>query len=83
MILRVYPGILGGRATRCPYFLKGVFMQELQLPTSHDWTVQDRVYGKIAMGPFEPGFEVSAPHAEKTDMVVEKDRSEAKSNGRA
>src|SRR5512132_1671470 len=38
-------------------------MQELQLPTSHDWTVQDRVYGKLAMGPFEPGFALTVGNA--------------------
>jgi DNA-directed RNA polymerase subunit alpha len=38
-------------------------MQELQLPTSHDWTVQDRVYGKLSMGPFEPGFALTVGNA--------------------
>jgi DNA-directed RNA polymerase subunit alpha len=38
-------------------------MQELQLPTSHDWTVQDRVYGKLTMGPFEPGFALTVGNA--------------------
>ena len=28
-------------------------MQELQLPTSHEWTVQDRVYGKLTIGQFD------------------------------
>lgn len=31
-------------------------MPELQLPTRHDWAVQDAVYGKLAVEPFEPGF---------------------------
>jgi DNA-directed RNA polymerase subunit alpha len=31
-------------------------MLELQLPTRHDWSAQDRVYGKLAVEPFEPGF---------------------------
>jgi DNA-directed RNA polymerase subunit alpha len=38
-------------------------MQELQLPTAHDWTVQDRVYGKLEMGPFEPGFALTVGNA--------------------
>ena len=38
-------------------------MQELQLPTSHDWTAQDRVYGKLTMGPFEPGFALTVGNA--------------------
>jgi DNA-directed RNA polymerase subunit alpha len=31
-------------------------MQELQLPTRHDWNATDTVYGKIVIEPFEPGF---------------------------
>ena len=31
-------------------------MLELQLPARHDWTVQDKKYGKLAIEPFEPGF---------------------------
>ena len=31
-------------------------MLELQLPTRHDWTVQDKVYGKLSIEPFEAGF---------------------------
>src|SRR6266850_2043210 len=31
-------------------------MQELQLPTRHDWSASDNAYGKIAIDPFEPGF---------------------------
>ena len=31
-------------------------MLELQLPTRHDWTVQDKNYGKLAIEAFEPGF---------------------------
>src|SRR2546426_6553125 len=31
-------------------------MLELQLPTRHDWTVQDRNYGKLTIEAFEPGF---------------------------
>ena len=38
-------------------------MQELQLPTSHEWTVQDRVYGKLAIGLFEPGFALTVGNA--------------------
>jgi DNA-directed RNA polymerase subunit alpha len=38
-------------------------MQELQLPTSHEWTVQDRVYGKLTIGQFEPGFALTIGNA--------------------
>ena len=31
-------------------------MLELQLPTRHDWAVQEPLYGKLAVEPFEPGF---------------------------
>src|SRR6059036_4351181 len=31
-------------------------MLELQLPTRHDWTVQDKTYGKLSIEPFEAGF---------------------------
>ncbi len=31
-------------------------MLDLQLPTRHDWTVQDKTYGKLSIEPFEAGF---------------------------
>jgi DNA-directed RNA polymerase subunit alpha len=31
-------------------------MQELQLPTRHDWNASEAVYGKIVIEPFEAGF---------------------------
>jgi DNA-directed RNA polymerase subunit alpha len=31
-------------------------MQELQLPTRHDWNASENAYGKIAIDTFEPGF---------------------------
>ena len=31
-------------------------MLELQLPARHEWAVQDKTYGKLAIEPFEPGF---------------------------
>jgi DNA-directed RNA polymerase subunit alpha len=31
-------------------------MQELQLPTRHDWNATEAVYGKIVIEPFEAGF---------------------------
>jgi DNA-directed RNA polymerase subunit alpha len=31
-------------------------MLELQLPVRHDWTVQDKMYGKLTIEPFEAGF---------------------------
>jgi DNA-directed RNA polymerase subunit alpha len=38
-------------------------MQELQLPTSHEWTAQDRAYGKLTIGQFEPGFALTVGNA--------------------
>src|SRR5262252_6938538 len=31
-------------------------MLDLQLPTRHDWAVQEGNYGKLVIEPFEPGF---------------------------
>ena len=31
-------------------------MLELELPTRHDWAVQEKNYGKLVIEPFEPGF---------------------------
>src|SRR4029450_4756163 len=36
--------------------LLGGPMLELQLPARHDWTVQDKTYGKLAIEPCEAGF---------------------------
>src|SRR5215469_14131856 len=36
--------------------LLGGLMLDLQLPTCHDWTVQDKTYGKLSIEPFEAGF---------------------------
>ena len=38
-------------------------MQELQLPTSHEWTAQDRTYGKLTIGQFEAGFALTVGNA--------------------
>jgi DNA-directed RNA polymerase subunit alpha len=38
-------------------------MQELQLPTSHEWTAQDRTYGKLTIGQFESGFALTVGNA--------------------
>ena len=38
-------------------------MQELQLPTSHEWTAQERTYGKLTIGHFEPGFALTVGNA--------------------
>ncbi|MBM3220294.1 MAG: DNA-directed RNA polymerase subunit alpha [Candidatus Rokubacteria bacterium] len=38
-------------------------MQELQLPTSHEWAVQDGAYGKLSIGEFEPGFALTVGNA--------------------
>ena len=38
-------------------------MLELQLPTRHDWTVQDKNYGKLTIEAFEPGFALTVGNA--------------------
>lgn len=38
-------------------------MLELQLPTRHDWVVQDRNYGKLVIDGFEPNFALTVGNA--------------------
>ncbi|MGH7278281.1 MAG: DNA-directed RNA polymerase subunit alpha, partial [Candidatus Rokuibacteriota bacterium] len=38
-------------------------MLELQLPTRHDWNVQERTYGKLTIEAFEPGFALTVGNA--------------------
>jgi len=38
-------------------------MPELLLPTRHEWTVQDRQYGKLIAEPFESGFALTVGNA--------------------
>src|SRR5438046_4080813 len=38
-------------------------MQEPQLPTRHEWLVQERGHGKLAIEPFEPGVALTAGNA--------------------
>ena len=38
-------------------------MLDLQLPTRHDWSAQERTYGKLTIEPFEPGFALLAGNA--------------------
>ncbi len=38
-------------------------MPEVQLPTQHQWLVQQRDYGKLAIEPFEPGFTLTVGNA--------------------
>src|SRR6266403_4487601 len=70
MILRVYrercgrDEIAGSRRVwytvrpwgNAPHSSTEVRMQELQLPTRHDWSAAENAYGKIAIDSFEPGF---------------------------
>src|SRR5438046_6917751 len=70
MILRVYREGRGGaeigvsgrlwytvrRWGSGPHSSTEVRMQELQLPTRHDWSASDNRAGKIAIDSFEPGF---------------------------
>ena len=38
-------------------------MQELQLPSSHEWTAQDRTYGKLTIGTLDAGFGLTVGNA--------------------
>src|SRR5262245_43325874 len=38
-------------------------MQQLALPTRHEWLVRERSYGKIAIEPFEPGLALTVGNA--------------------
>ena len=38
-------------------------MQELELPKRHEWLVQERNYGKVALEPLEPGVALTAGNA--------------------
>jgi DNA-directed RNA polymerase subunit alpha len=38
-------------------------MLDLQLPTRHEWSTQERVYGKLSIEPFEPGFATTVGNA--------------------
>ncbi|MBI4638336.1 MAG: DNA-directed RNA polymerase subunit alpha [Candidatus Rokubacteria bacterium] len=38
-------------------------MLELQVPTRHDWSVQDNAYGKLVIELFEPGFAMTVGNA--------------------
>src|SRR5881296_35782 len=49
MCLEAEPSLHTGSALGGP-------MPELQVPTRHDWTVQDKNYGKLSIEPFESGF---------------------------
>jgi DNA-directed RNA polymerase subunit alpha len=44
-------------------------MQELQLPTNHEWTAQDRVYGKLIIGTFETGFALTVGNAYRRALL--------------
>ena len=44
-------------------------MQELQLPSSHEWTAQDRVYGKLTIGLFEAGFALTVGNAYRRALL--------------
>src|SRR6267143_2925986 len=44
-------------------------MQELQLPTRHDWSASDNAYGKIAIEPFESGFALTVGSAYRRALL--------------
>src|SRR6266849_4153872 len=49
--------------------LLGGPMLELQLPVRHDWTVQDKVYGKLSIEPFEAGFALTVAIAYRRALL--------------
>jgi DNA-directed RNA polymerase subunit alpha len=44
-------------------------MQELQLPTRHDWLVQEKNHGKLAIEPFEPGVALTVGNAYRRALL--------------
>jgi DNA-directed RNA polymerase subunit alpha len=44
-------------------------MLELQLPTRHDWIVQEPTYGKLTIEPFEPGFALTVGNAYRRALL--------------
>jgi DNA-directed RNA polymerase subunit alpha len=44
-------------------------MQELQLPARHEWAVQEKNYGKLAVEPFEPGFALTVGIAYRRGLL--------------
>jgi DNA-directed RNA polymerase subunit alpha len=44
-------------------------MLELHLPVRHEWLVQQREYGKLALEPFEPGFALTVGNAYRRVMI--------------
>ena len=44
-------------------------MLELQLPTRHEWSVQERGYGKLVIDGFEPGFALTVGNAYRRALL--------------
>ena len=44
-------------------------MLELELPVRHEWVVQERTYGKLAIEPFEPGFALTVGNAYRRALL--------------
>jgi DNA-directed RNA polymerase subunit alpha len=44
-------------------------MLDLQLPTRHEWSVQDRNYGKLVIEPFEKGFGLTVGNAYRRALL--------------
>jgi DNA-directed RNA polymerase subunit alpha len=44
-------------------------MLELELPTRHEWVVQEGTYGKLAIEPFEPGFAITVGNAYRRALL--------------
>jgi DNA-directed RNA polymerase subunit alpha len=44
-------------------------MLDLLLPTRHEWTTQEPMYGKLAIEPFEPGFALTVGNAYRRALL--------------
>jgi DNA-directed RNA polymerase subunit alpha len=44
-------------------------LRDLELPTRHDWVVQETNYGKLVMEPFEPGFALTVGIAYRRTLL--------------
>jgi DNA-directed RNA polymerase subunit alpha len=44
-------------------------MQELQLPSRHEWTAQEPTYGKLVIEPFEAGFALTVGNAYRRALL--------------
>src|SRR5262245_64069965 len=44
-------------------------MQDLELPTHHEWIATENAYGKLTIEPFEPGFGLTVGNAYRRALL--------------